>query len=408
MTQLAATEPYSTRFSTEVVAIDGRTVRLATSYFYAESGGQPADRGTIGDVSVVDVQEVDGEHVHTLAEDPSFREGQEVLCDVDWTYRTYCMRAHTASHVLYGAGRRLLDDLGYGGFGIDDEKVRVDFETTSQIDDETLVELERLVNQVVWESRSVSWEEVPLETVREDEFVSFNTKTEAGVFDESDEVRIVTIGEGEVVPGEPSDGPWDVAACGGTHVRDTREIGPVTLLSRSNPGEGLTRVEFAVGPKGIDHRATEKAALFDASRALETSPDAVPAAAQSLREQLSDCEAELSSLRGTLVEARLAAFEPFERDGATWLAGTIDGVGPNDVREQVEASAGEAADVVVVAGDAGGTFVVVAAGAGDDAASVVDAITEAHGGGGGGSSGFAQCGGITASPATVVADLRSE
>ncbi|WP_435333185.1 hypothetical protein [Haloarchaeobius sp. TZWWS8] len=421
MTQLAAREPYTTRFSTTVTDVDGRDVRLQTSYFYAESGGQPADRGTIGDVPVVNVRLEDGEHVHTLASEPTFRPDREVLCDVDWTFRTYCMRAHTASHVLYGAGRKLLDGLGYGGFDIgapptdsDDEgddaaadvKVRVDFETTSDVDDSTLVELERLVNRVVWESRPVTWEEVALETVRDDEFVSFNTKTEEGVFDGADEVRIVTVGEGEVVPGQPSSGPWDVAACGGTHVRNTREIGPVTVLNRSNPGEGLTRVEFAVGPTSIDRRAAEKEALFDASRLLGTGQTAIPDAVGQLRGQVADLEAELAAVRETLVDSQLDSFERVERDGSSWLVGTLEEVGPNDVREQVEATAGDRADVVVAVGDAGGTFVVAAAAGERDAAAVVDSVTAAHGGGGGGSEAFAQGGGISAPPAAVVADLR--
>ncbi len=120
---------------------------------------QPADRRTLDGVAVVDVQHRNGDVVHELAEPPTFDPGETVEGQVDTAFRTYCMRAHTASHVLYGAGRRLLSDLGYGGFDIsarvpdeadDDDfgpaitgKVRVDFETTTEIGDETLTELER-------------------------------------------------------------------------------------------------------------------------------------------------------------------------------------------------------------------------------------------------------------------------
>ncbi|WP_435346943.1 alanyl-tRNA editing protein [Haloarchaeobius sp. HRN-SO-5] len=403
--QLAARQPYTTRFETAVLGVDGRAVRLETSYFYAESGGQPADRGTIDGVPVEDVQVRDGEHVHTLAEDPPFREGQSVLCEVDWTFRMYCMRAHTASHVLYGAARRLCDDLGYGGFDIGPEKVRVDLTTSTDVTDETLVELERLTNEAVWQSRDVSWEPVPLSDLREDEFVAFNTKTEEGVFEGADEVRVVTVGGCDVVPGEPSNGPWDVAACGGTHVRNTREVGPVTVVSRSNPGEGMTRVEFAVGMEGIERRAAEKRSVLDASRTLGTNVADLPDAVERLQQESSELSTALAAARERLVATAIEHARTVERDGATWVVGTVDGVDPNDCREQAQESVGGRGEVVALVGEAGETFVVVAATAGHDASAVVDAITDEHGGGGGGTSDFAQGGGIDASPAAVVESL---
>jgi len=247
----APAEPYTTRFGATVERIDGREVVLSETYFYAESGGQPADRGAIAGHDVVDVQYGDGGVVHTLAEAADLSPGETVTGRIDEQFRTYCMRAHTASHVLYGAGRRLLDDLGYGGFDISPEKVRVDFTTSTEIDDETLFELERLVNRAVWESRPVSWNTHPEEDALELDGIAFNTKTEEGITGET--VRVVTVGENG-----RGEGPWDRAACGGTHVENTREIGPVTVLERSNPGEGLTRVEFAVGEPGIERRIAEK------------------------------------------------------------------------------------------------------------------------------------------------------
>jgi hypothetical protein len=129
---------------------------------------------------VTDVQYRDGAVVHEVADQPSFEPGDDVVCAVDPDFRTYCMRAHTASHVLYGAGRRLLGDLGYGGFGISDEKVRVDFTTSTDVDDDTLVELERLVNRAVWDSLAVDWETVDREMALDRDDVAFNTKTEEG------------------------------------------------------------------------------------------------------------------------------------------------------------------------------------------------------------------------------------
>ncbi|MFA1611482.1 alanyl-tRNA editing protein [Halobellus rubicundus] len=398
MNTRAPAEPEVREFTAEVVDVDAddRTVTLDQTYFYAESGGQPADTGTIDGIRVVDVQD-DGEVVrHTLAEEPGpgFEAGETVTGVVDDDFRTYCMRAHTASHLLYGAGRRLLEDLGYGGFDISEEKVRVDFTTTTDIDDETLVELERLTNRAVWESRDVSWYELPTEEATAREDVAFNTKTEEGVMAGADTVRIVEV-----------DG-WDVAACGGTHVSNTREIGPVTVLDRSNPGEGLTRVEFAVGPDGIDRRARQHAALRETAAELETNAGELAETAASLRSERDDLEARVRELEQAALSNALSDFETVDK-AATWRLGVLADADPNDAGD----AAKDAVDddgVVVAVGDGERPFVVVAAGpdSGVNAGDVVDDVTDAFGGGGGGGPPFGQGGGLDALPEEVLDYVR--
>ncbi|KAB1198752.1 MULTISPECIES: DHHA1 domain-containing protein [Haloferax] len=391
---LAPANPTVRAFEATVTDVDGTAVALDETYFYAEGGGQPADRGVLGDIDVVHVREVDGAVVHELASKPEFSVGDEVTGVVDDDFRTYCMRAHTASHVLYGAARHIFDDLGYGGFGISDEKVRVDFETTTEVDDAALVELERLVNRAVWDARGVSWEEISVEEAREREEIAFNVKTEEGVFADSDEVRIVTI-EG-----------WDWAACGGTHVSNTIEIGPVELLGRSNPGEGLTRVEFAVGPSAIDHRAELQQSAYDAAAALGTNLEEIGSAAANAVETRGELESELSDLKSEVLSSRLAQFETIERDGVTWKVGSVAGFDANEVGEAAKAARGDT-DVIVAVGESNAPFVVVAS-AGDVAAGdVVSEVTDEFGGGGGGSPTFAQGGGIGASADEVLAFLAN-
>ncbi len=393
--QPAALRPERTRFEATVESVDGSRVVLDRSFFYAESGGQPADRGTIADGQVEHVAHEDGHHVHHLADDPAFEPGDTVACAVDEAFRRYCMRAHTASHVLYGAGRRLFDELGYGGFGIDEEKVRVDF-TNADVDDETLVELERLANRAVWEARDVTWQQLTTAEAYEREEIAYNTKTEEGVLEDADSVRVVTV-EG-----------WDWAACGGTHVSNTEVIGPVTVLERSNPGEGMTRVEFAVGPVGIQRRATEKRAVLDAARTAGVAATDLPGAVERLQEERDRLEREVTDLRERALSATVSDLDAVDRGGYTLAAGTVEGMGPNDVESALRAAAGDRADAVVLAGESGSTFVAVAAGDGADAGDVVDEVTDEFGGGGGGSPGFAQGGGIQAPPEEVVAHLRGE
>jgi alanyl-tRNA synthetase len=402
----APAEPEVRTFETEVTAVDGSTVELDRTWFYPEGGGQPADRGTIAGHEVTDVQKRDDTVEHTLSSpvpELDVAPGETVACVVDDDFRTYCMRAHTASHVLYGAGRRLLDDLGYGGFGITDEKVRVDFATSTDVDDETLVELERLVNRTVWDSRPVSWEQLPADEARSRDDVAFNTKTEEGVMAESETVRVVTV-----------DG-WDVAACGGTHVTNTREIGPVEVLERSNPGEGLTRVEFAVGEPGIDRRATLHRVALDTARELGVAVSDLPDAVGSLRAENERLESSLRELQGELLENRIGAFDAVERDGVTWRVGTVSGFEANEVGEAAKRLAtgdtggdgdGDGNGVVAVVGESERPFVAVASAGAVHAGDVVDRVTERFGGGGGGGPPFAQGGGLDADAGEIVTFLR--
>ncbi|WP_058828329.1 alanine--tRNA ligase-related protein [Haloferax sp. Q22] len=391
---LAPESPTVRAFDATVTRVDGRSVVLDETYFYPEGGGQPADRGVLGGVDVEHVRtDADGAVVHDLAADPDFGVGDEVTGVVDDDFRTYCMRAHTASHVLYGAGRRIFDDLGYGGFDISAEKVRVDFETSTEVDDDALVELERLVNRAVWDSREVSWEEIPVSEAREREEIAFNVKTEEGVFADADEVRVVSIDD------------WDWAACGGTHVSNTVEIGPVEVLGRSNPGEGLTRVEFAVGPSAIDRRAAVRTSTYEAARALGTNLDGLGESAATVAAAREELEFELADLKSEVLRSRLADFETVERDGLTWKVGAVSGFDANEVGDAAK-EARDGADVLVAVGESDAPFVVVAS-AGDAAAGdVVAEVTDEFGGGGGGGPTFAQGGGLGAPADEVLAYLR--
>lgn len=408
--QRAAAEPYATRFESVVTAVDGRRVWLESTHFFAESGGQPADCGTIGDVPVVDVTIENGEPVHVVETAPRFRPGTRVLCSIDWDTRMYCMRAHTASHVLFGAVRRVLEDAAYAGMEIGNERVRLDLETDERVDDDALVRLDELVNRAVWESRPVSWDSMPVAEARETDAVVVSDATEDTAF-EKGRVRIVTIGDADA--GGPrttttSGEPWDVAACGGTHVRNTREIGPVTVLGRENPEPGRVGVELAVGPRAIERRETEKRVTFAASRQLGVPLGEATGELSRLeaeREELADV---VGTLQRELVETRIESAEPFDRDGWTWVA-TTAGVDDADRAGEVAGDvAGDLADVVVVAGEADSPFAVVAAAedADADAAAILYELTEKFGGCGDGSPDLAQGEDFDVDPDEVLAGLE--
>lgn len=268
--QRAADEPYVTRFETEVTAVDENRVWLDTSYFFAASGGQPTDRGAIKDIPVVDVEVQDGEPVHHLESTPTLRAGHRVMCRIDWDFRMYCMRAHTAAHALVGATRQLLDAPVTGTADIDAEAVTVFLQTDEPLTQSDLIELDRLLNEVVWDSLPVTWTDIEIAEARDRPGITFTDETEPEAV-QSGRVRVVTIGDGDEADiGIAADRQWDVTACGGTHVRNTREIGPVTVLGHERVDASHSAVTIAVGPEAIDRRAGERLLVTSMARAFDT------------------------------------------------------------------------------------------------------------------------------------------
>ncbi|WP_424000360.1 DHHA1 domain-containing protein [Haloarcula salina] len=391
---LAAAEPYVRSFESRVRTVDGRTVTLDETYFYAEGGGQPADTGTLAGVDVVDVQKQEGVTVHRLASEPDAEAGDTVRGEIDDSARTYSTRAHTASHVIYGAGRKLFDDHAYGGFDIGENTIRLDFETTDG-DDVNPLSFQRMANETVWNDLDVDWYEMDVEAASERDDIVFNLGDDA---DPTDAVRIVEIGD------------WDIAACGGTHVRTTSEIGPIEVLDVSNPGADLVRVEYAVGSSAIERQIDKTRNATQAAAVLDTSVDSLARRAEQLLEEKQALQRELDELGEKLLDARLAALaeDTYRRDGDEWLVGTVDAVDPNTVADRVGSRADLGADIVALAGQDGTTFVVVGTDGETDANTVIDDVTEEFGGGGGGQLTLAQGGGLDAEPEAVVEYLRDD
>jgi len=392
-TNRAAAEPYVRNFESTVRSVDGRDVTLAETYFYGEGGGQPADRGTLGGVEVVDVQKGDGVTVHTLAESPGFEAGETVIGEVDEAFRTYSMRAHTASHVVYGAGRKLLDGHGYGGFDIGESSVRLDFATTTDADEVNPLTIQRLANEAVWDGRDVKWYEMDMTEAEAHEDVVFNLPDG----DESaDTVRIVEV-----------DG-WDISACGGTHVANTTEVGPIAVLDVTNPGANLVRVAYAVGPNAIDHWTDLRRNATRAAEILDTGIDDLPSRADRLLAENRSLKDERDELAEKLLDARIEglAADPHRQNGSEWVLGTVEGVGPNAVADRLGDLDDSTAEVAVLVGRDGSTFVVVWTDGSTDANDVIGEVTDEFGGDGGGQPTLAQGGGLDADPADVVAFLR--
>lgn len=229
MNELFYRDEYAREFDAEVISCQkgkkGYEVVLSDTAFYPEGGGQPADRGTLGQVNVLDVKRRNGEILHIT--DAPLEPGMIVHGVLDWERRFDHMQQHSGEHILSGVVHA---QFGYDnvGFHMNDEVVTVDF--NGPITWEEAMELEDKVNAYIWtdaESRELYPSEEELKAM------DYRSKIEL-----KGKVRLVEY------PGA------DLCACCGTHVAHTGEIGLMKILSVSRHKDGV-RMEMLFGGRAM-------------------------------------------------------------------------------------------------------------------------------------------------------------
>ena len=283
-------DSYTTRFTARIAAVGEhrgrRALELESTYFYPESGGQEADRGTLGGLPVVDVQAgEDGRVWHVVDSDPP-REG-EVEAELDWARRFDHMQQHTGQHILSAAFERVLGASTVSShLGADTSSIEV---TASEADWRQVGTLEQAANRVVWEDRTVERHWVDAEGVKR--FALRKAPTVSGP------LRIIEIPD------------WDVSACGGTHTRRTGEVGIIKIV-RWEKVRGNLRFEFLCGGRALRDHAWRTEALLEAARRRTLKDREVIA-------HLERASAERDELKKRLLEitTRLVVAEARERVG---------------------------------------------------------------------------------------------
>lgn len=250
---------YLTEFQAKVVksiSIDkGTGVILDKTAFYPEGGGQPADGGTLNGISVLDVQEIDGEIVHFLQE--KIDENTQVTGCINFEKRFDLMQQHSGEHIVSGFINR---QFGYNnvGFHIGSDMVTIDFD--GELTREDLKIVEKKVNNYIWLNQQVN---VFYPNEKELEKLTYRSKKELSGW-----VRIVEFPNG-----------GDMCACCGLHVKACGEIGFVKLISVQKFHQGV-RVEMVSGKRAYDYvtNAVEEnskisallsAKIFETSSAVE-------------------------------------------------------------------------------------------------------------------------------------------
>jgi alanyl-tRNA synthetase len=239
-------DSYTTRFDAQIAARGehkGRpAVELDRTYFYPESGGQEADRGTIGGVPVADVQADDDGRVWHVVDLPDAAAGA-LPGAIDWKRRFDHMQQHTGQHILSAAFERVLDAPTLSSH-LGEERSTLEM-GLADADWRAIERLEEAANQIVWEDRSIDLHWVDAEGLKR-----FTLRKPPAV---TGRIRIVEIPE------------WDVSACGGTHTRRTGEVGVIKIV-RWEKVRGNVRFEFLCGARALHDHAWRTEALIEGAR----------------------------------------------------------------------------------------------------------------------------------------------
>jgi len=364
--------------------------KLEESPFYAEGGGQVADRGVIrrdGDaVGVLDVYRLGDDQVLKL--EAGLDPGTVVEAEVDHVARYATMRNHTATHLLHAALReRLGAHVRQAGSAVRPDKLRFDFTHGAPLTPEEVREIDDRVNEWIKESHPVRALEMSRsEAERLGAMALFGEKY-------GDWVRVIEV---ERVSRE---------LCGGTHVGNTAAIGIFAIVHEGSSAANVRRIEALTGPTAIDWFRERSGELTEVGRILGSGQDPV-GGARRLSDRISELEeraAEAGSVEISKKAEEIAA-SGHKIAGITVFVGRGEDADQRsllDLADRIKSRAGDAA--VVLGGADDGKVALVASFSnsvverGISAAEVVREAAQVIGGGGGGRDNVAQAGGRDAS-----------
>jgi alanyl-tRNA synthetase len=379
---------------TQVTAVrhlgDGRlAVMLRESPFYAESGGQISDRGEIiGDgwkLDVDEVRKIDGRPAAVGALEGTFAWGR-VTARVPSDRRLDTERNHTATHLLHAALRQVLGEAVHqAGSLVTPERLRFDFTHHGPVSPERLQRIEEIVNREIWRSTPVTCTEMPYAEAR--------ATGAMALFGEKygDVVRVVS------VPG------FSMELCGGTHVRNTSQVGLLKIVSETGVAAGVRRIEAVTGPGAYEFTRAQERTLHESAELLKATPDTLPRRLTALLEERRTLERRLQEAMrggGGQLQQVLAGAAAIGGNGARLASGIVQAGDAKDLQQlgdAVREQLGSGVGVLAASFEDGknGLLVVVT----DDlrergvrADALIKEIAAAAGGRGGGKPHMAQAG----------------
>ncbi|NQJ73526.1 alanine--tRNA ligase [Streptococcus suis] len=284
--------------------------------FYAEMGGQVADRGVIkntsGDVvaTVVDVQKApNGQPLHTVELSASISLGQTYTLEIDTNRRRGVEKNHTATHLLHAALHNVIGEHATQAGSLNEEGfLRFDFTHFEAVTADELRRIENEVNEKIWEALDIVTVETDVDTAKEMGAMALFGEKYGKV------VRVVTIGD------------YSIELCGGTHVGNTAEIGLFKIVKEEGIGSGTRRILAVTGKEAFLALRDREDALKAIAQTLKVPQiDQVPTKVEALAAELRDLQKENASLKEKAAAA--AAGDVFkdvkEANGVRYIASQV-------------------------------------------------------------------------------------
>ncbi len=274
-------DAYLREFKAKVIKTFGDYVVLDQTAFYPEGGGQPADHGVLkyeGGVSrVLDVQRVGHVIIHKVDKTPP--EGVEVVGEIDWGRRYALMKMHTGTHVLIQSIRRILGPhVWQAGAQKDLPYSRIDVTHYKSPTPEEVAEIEKLANEVVQRNLPVYVKILP----RNEAEAKYGFVLYQGGVVPAREVRVLQIG--------PDSDIYDVQACGGTHLRNTGEIGLIKVQKVERIADGVVRFVFTTGTHALNYVQSLERTIAEAAAAAGGSRENLVESVKRLAERVEESE----------------------------------------------------------------------------------------------------------------------
>ncbi len=395
--QLYYKDVYMKEFDAKVQkVINDSYVVLDRTCFYPEGGGQPCDQGwlTVGSAKfeVVEVQKIGKTIVHKLTGTAPFKEGTNVHGILNWDRRFSLMKAHTVTHLINGAARRVLGEhVWQSGTQKGLETSRLDISHYCRLSQEETHKIENLANQAIASNMKIETNWLP----RNEAEARYGFRLYQGGAVPGKDIRVVKTGD------------WDVEACAGTHLGSTSEVGFVKIVYTERVQDGVERLGYAVGLKALEAWQKQEKMLSNVSEIFNAPLDKLDKTAEKTQKELKDVRTENKRLLKELAEKESTTQQAQTTEAITEIEGVVitrrDFGEIIDVNRMVQ-TASEAIKrndnaVTIYYGSDGKTCrILIMAGnfavkKGVNAGKIVKEVAPIFGGGGGGRPNFAQGGG---------------
>ena len=368
-------------------------VVLDSTPFYAESGGQVGDQGTLvsGSASfeVQDTQKIKADvfgHHGTLTQG-TLAVGDTVDAQVNTQLRAATVRNHSATHLMHKALREVLGEhVQQKGSLVTPERTRFDFAHNAPVTDAQIRQIETLVNAEILSNAQAQARVMDIESAQKTgAMMLFGEKY-------GDSVRVLDIGSSREL-------------CGGTHVKATGDIGVFKVVAEGGVAAGVRRIEAVTGANALAYLQSLEDTVNHAAGALKATPAELNQRIAQVLDQVKALEKEVSSLKGKVASAQGDELmtQAVEIKGVKLLAAKLEGADAKTLRETLDKLKDKLKTAVIVLAALEGDKVQIAAGVTADSVSKVKAgelvnfVAQQVGGKGGGKPDMAMAGGTDAS-----------